>query len=150
MDLHIPKSDLNIPRHEMPQLGATDTFLTQLRKSKVPFKSEEVAPNRLKAVQGEFNVEIIKNIINNPRPTRSSIVISKDNYVIDGNHRWIANLNMKKKTHVVRVDMNARDLIKLAKSFPTTTYKNVHQMNEALKRLAAASFKPVTSSTEKS
>ena len=39
------------------------------------------------------------------------IIISKDNYVIDGHHRWLAHLNKNKIIDVLKIDLNAKDLI---------------------------------------
>ena len=134
-DIKIPPIGLTYKRSEMPQLGATNDFLHQLQNHKVKFHYTNVDSKDLKASQGEFNKDKIHSIIHDPQKTKSSVVISKDNYVIDGHHRWAANYNTGKKTKAVKVHLPVLELLKLAKTFPTTKYKNIHQVKESVMKV---------------
>ena len=126
--IKIPKIGLTFSRATMPQLGPTEPFLKQLDKHGVSYKHEEVHPHTLKASQSEFNHDAIRSLMSNPKKARSSVVISADDHVVDGHHRFIASYNLKQTQKVVRVNLPILDLIHLAKKFPTTTYKTVHDV----------------------
>ena len=134
-DIKIPPIGLTYKRSEMPQLGATNDFLHQLQNHKVKFHYTNVDSKDLKASQDEFNRDAIHSLIHEPHKARSAIVISKDNYVIDGHHRWAANYNTGKKTKAVKVHLPVLELLKLAKTFPTTKYKNIHQVKESVMKV---------------
>lgn len=131
-----PPIGFNFKRHELPQLGATHDFLSQLQQHKVKFNWDTVHSSKLRSTQGEFNHDIIHSIIHNPQPVKSSIVISSDNYVIDGHHRWAADYNMNRHTNAVRVHLPALELIRMAKKFPTTTSIDINHVKKAIKEAA--------------
>lgn len=133
-DIKIPPIGLTFSRSDMPQLGARDDFLGQLQKHKIKFHNDIVDSNSLRSSQGEFNKDAIHSLINEPIKTKSNIVISKDNYVIDGHHRWAANYNMGKKTKAVRVDLPVLELIRLSKTFPTT-YRDIGAVKSSIKKV---------------
>jgi len=126
----LPPMGLNISRNMMPQLGHKEGFLSNLKKHGITYKNVHVQPKYLRASQGEFNHDTIHSLINDgEKGAKSAVVISKDNYVIDGHHRWIADFNKNKLTQAIRVDLPALELIKLAKTFKTTHYKDVTDIN---------------------
>lgn len=116
---------LGISRSQLPQLGPKEDFLKELNRLGIKYHTENIDPRKLKASQGEFNKDIIKSIMDNPGPIKSGIIVSKDGYVLDGHHRWIAAWNKKEKMQCIRVDMLILDLISLVKRFSGTKYRNI-------------------------
>lgn len=123
--LKIPTNGLGFSRKNLPQLGPSDEFLSNIAKHGIKYKEVSVPSHKLKASQAEFQHDTIRQIMNNPRPTKSKVIISNDDHVLDGHHRWLANYNHGVNTQGVRVDMGIHDLIKLAKTFKNTTYKSI-------------------------
>lgn len=134
-DIKLPPAGLNFSRTDLPQLGAKEDFLANLQKHKVKFKHDTVDSNKLRGSQGEYNKDAIHSLIHDPHKSKSAIVISKDNYVVDGHHRWCANYNMGKNTNAVRVNLPILELIRLAKTFPQTKYKNIHDVKSSIKKV---------------
>lgn len=119
---------LGLSRSQLPQLGPKEAFLKELDKLGIKHHPETINPRKLKASQGEFNKDIIQNIMLNPGPRKSAIIVSKDGYVLDGHHRWIAAWNKKEQMPCIRVDMLILDLIALVKRFTGTQYKSLDDM----------------------
>lgn len=125
-NIKIPQSGLNYSRKMMPQLGPLEAFLKNLDGHGIKHKIEIVDSHKLKASQGEFNKDIIANIMVAPKQVKSGVIISNDNYVLDGHHRWLAAYNKDEKIKVVRVDLPILELIRLVKSFDNTSYKCIN------------------------
>lgn len=136
-DIKIPKVGLTFSRKLMPQLGSTDQFLKNLDKENIKYKKVSVEPENLKASQSEFNIDAVRSIMTDPKKTKSSIVISKDNYILDGHHRWIADYNKGVKTQAIMVDLPILELMRVAKTFDTTTYKDIQNVGPVIKKVVA-------------
>lgn len=134
-DIKLPPVGLNFSRTDLPQLGTKEDFLANLQKHKVKFKHDSVDSHKLRSSQNEFNKDAIHSLMNDPHKAKSAIVISKDNYVVDGHHRWAANYNAGKKTNTVRVDLPVLELIRLAKTFPQTKYKDIKDVKSSIKKV---------------
>jgi len=57
-------------------------------------------------------------------------MVSKDGYVIDGHHRWLAFYNMNKKIDVFETNVNAKELIGLMKEYPKSFTKSLYEALE--------------------
>lgn len=143
-----------VPRNQMPQLGGkprkgseaaklpkitwpdgtgsgevdgTQQFISHLKDSGIKVSSDAVLASSLKASQNELVGAKVVGIKNNPDfdPGAGEIFVSRDGYVIDGHHRWAAqvardykdgdgdDLNMNVKV----VDMDIMDVLKEANSW---------------------------------
>jgi GNAT superfamily N-acetyltransferase len=60
------------------------------------------------------------------------VIISKDNYILDGHHRVAALYNIDKdfRLKTIKVDLGIRDLLKTAKGFPKVSYKNINESSD--------------------
>ena len=109
----------------MPQLGPEDEFKKNLDKADVKYKEVSVNPKDLKASQSEFDLDKVSLMMIEPRQYKSGVIISNDNYILDGHHRWIVAFNKNQKLNVVKVDLPILELMRLAKTFENTTYKPI-------------------------
>ena len=109
----------------MPQLGPEDEFKKNLDKADVKYKEVSVNPKDLKASQSEFDLDKVALMMIEPRQYKSGVIISNDNYILDGHHRWIVAFNKNQKLNVVKVDLPILELMRLAKTFENTTYKPI-------------------------
>ena len=122
-----PEDTLGIKRNEMPQVATKDypEFMDYLKDSGAKFKKETVPAKTLKAIQGEFSDQGVEKALRKRKLKKASIV-SSDNYIIDGHHRWVAALNTGQDVDIIRVNMPAKKLLQLVKDFSKTTYKDIY------------------------
>jgi hypothetical protein len=138
-----------IPRVEMPQLKGipiegseaskmtpdsrgevdmTNAFVKSLANKDVMLEATEERADFLKASQNELNgvkVAGIAQAIRDGKLDDATLIVSKDNYIVDGHHRWAAtvavdyedNVKGDLKMQIIRVDMNIIDLLGEAKKF---------------------------------
>jgi hypothetical protein len=136
-----------MPRVVMPQLGGVPVkgskadkllkdedgrvdggpeFLDHLTRLGIDTKSESVLASHLTASQNELvGPTIAKRVAKNEYTPSSPIFISRDNYVVDGHHRWAAVVGRdaadKKlgdlKIRVIRLDAPISEILKIAKTW---------------------------------
>jgi len=141
---------LGIPRSQMPQIKAEHRgAMTQFMNARgVQHTQEEVAANSLKPTQAEFSPAKVKKAIGFDGGDRS-ILVSSDNYVLDGHHQWLAKLDQGEPIKVIRLDAPINDLIQLAHDFPSSeTAKgasNKAATTAEIQRRATAPAQPTTS-----
>lgn len=143
IDIKIPPPGLTFSRAEMPQLGPLGDALKNFRKHNIEFHKELIDPKKLKSSQSEFNKSKIVSIMmnrNNNKNTLSGVIISSDNYVLDGHHRWLAHYNENRKIEVIRVDMPILELIRFVKTFNNTHYKDVNTFSDSIKSVVRESL----------
>jgi hypothetical protein len=128
--VNIPKKKdtLGIKREDMPQVSSKDMddFRKYLKDNNVNIQKITVDPKSLKASQSEFNKDKIETqieLMSKSKEPLKAIIISADDYVIDGHHRWLAAMNLGIKMPVLRATMKAKQLIELINKYPKA--KNV-------------------------
>lgn len=133
-----------IPRSKMPQLSgkakegseaakiadkdgeadAGPAFLKFLEDNKVDVSEEKVPAAKLKASQAQLVGAKVAGIMSKEAWDKGVVYVSRDNYVIDGHHRWAAAVGADSedglgdlKIKVVRVDMPITEVLKVANAF---------------------------------
>jgi hypothetical protein len=118
------EDNLGIPRNKMPQVPS-DTkavYVLEMEKRGARVVRGVADPSKLHPIQAEISASKVGLIMKKLREKGTAtddggrIIISKDNYVIDGHHRWAAAAMLSFedssiKLPVIRVDMNHKDLI---------------------------------------
>lgn len=122
-----PKDTLGIKRSEMPQVATADypEFIDYLKDNGAHFTKETVPADSLKAIQGEFSDAGVEKALLK-RDIKKPSIVSSDNYIIDGHHRWLAALNTGTDVDIFKVDIPGKKLLQLVKDFPKTTYKDIY------------------------
>lgn len=118
------EDNLGIPRNKMPQVPSDTkaTFIGEMEKRGARVQRGVADPSKLHPIQAEMSASKVGLIMKSLREKGvktddgGRIIISKDNYVIDGHHRWAAAAmltfeNPGLKLPVIKVDMNHKDLI---------------------------------------
>lgn len=131
--IKIPKGDLGILRKDMPQIISKDVpaFVKWLKGKGIntTVKLEPIAS--LKMTQKQINKDKVAGMINDASEEALSkpIIISKDNFILDGHHRFVAlfNKNNALKLKTYRVDVNMKDLLDLAHNFPKVITKGINE-----------------------
>jgi hypothetical protein len=119
----VPKIGMTLSRELMPQFSADNIkgFISYLKTKGVKCKTGTVDTNNLKSTQSEFDADKITNIMFQNEDDRSNkIIVSNDDYVLDGHHRWLANHNKDGSTEAYIVDLPILELLRMSKEYLNT------------------------------
>lgn len=126
------EGNLGVPREQMPQIRSyhVDSFVKEMKGKGVKVsRGPSKAVGKLKAAQNELSDTGIERQLNTPMKERKKkpIIVSKDNYVLDGHHRWAASHheNPRQKLNQVKVHMPIRKLIDAANKFSKVEHASV-------------------------
>lgn len=124
----IPLShSLGIPRAEMPQIRGVfiPDYLEWLQKTHhVTHHTDFIAAKTLKPLQSAIESDRVDQM--KPGQTKEKpMIISKDNYILDGHHRWYQAMMSDEKLHVIRVSVPMKELLKITKTYPNVSYKEL-------------------------
>lgn len=119
---------LGIPRSDMPQLPAEARgALTNFLEARGASSTEElIDPRELKPTQKEFSPEKVQKAkdYNGPQGDRA-ILVSKDNYVVDGHHQWLAARDQQEEIRIIRLNAPITEILELVKQFPSNTNNEI-------------------------
>jgi hypothetical protein len=124
---------LGIKRADMPQVASEDypEYVKHLKANGISLKEGEMNPDDLKPIQKEFAKPKVENSIDKMIESLKSggklkpIIVSSDNYVIDGHHRWIAHKNVRMMIPVLKANVKMNKLLKVTHDFPKVGYKDI-------------------------
>lgn len=103
-------------RHTMPQLTDFDSFVTDLKENDIAIKGPiSRNPKDLTPTQSNFNEDKVRSMIEDGVWDKKPIIVSNDDYVVDGHHRWLAASEENAKVECRIVDMTANDLLEFLK-----------------------------------
>lgn len=131
--LYIPgNKGMPFPRGSMPQIKShqIDAFRSHMAAHGIKSAHEIVPAHTLAATQAEFNHEKIKKLMSgDPAQLNKHVLISKDDHVLDGHHRWLAGYNMDQDhaVNALRFHAPIHDVLSAAKKFPGVMYKGVNE-----------------------
>jgi dephospho-CoA kinase len=127
--LFIPRNSLGIKRKDMPQIEDKDQdhFFKWLSSKGISHSKVDVPPTFIKPVQSEINLDAANELVDTNSPKLSKpVIVSSDNYLMDGHHRWMANIIKKTKSiHAVRINMKANDLLKTMRDYDKVQFKSI-------------------------
>lgn len=112
---------LGVPRAEMPQIKAENrgAMVNYLKARNVTSTKENVPAAALKPTQQEFSPSKVQKAKEFTGGNRS-ILVSSDNYVLDGHHQWLAARDNGENIDTLRLDAPIAELIPLARDFPSS------------------------------
>lgn len=117
-------------RHTMPQLTNFDAFKDDLAKSSIGMKLDTLKPHELDPTQSNFNQEKVDRMKADGGWNAKPIIASRDGYVIDGHHRWLAAKQLKKPIQAQVVDMDVEDLLDFCKDKEYVEKKGINESFE--------------------
>lgn len=126
---HISKS-LGVSRKDMPQISSKDIgeFMTYLKDKGVASTSSVIDVSKIGMTQKDINVDKVKDLLGVEKSNLAKpVIISNDNYILDGHHRIVALYNIDKnfKLKTIKVDLGIKDLLNVAREFPKASFKGV-------------------------
>ena len=133
----------------MPQVRSQDYdgLIKHLKKNNVGIKKIKVPAKSLKPIQKEFNKDKVVGAIAKIKTLGQAkpLIVSKDNYIIDGHHRWLAAKNVGLDIDIMKADVKVRELLKHVYTYPKTFTKKIHEGNENVWEIKKMkSFKQLT------
>jgi len=137
------KGSKGFERDELPQIKGEDVdkFLAFLRRKGVEVEAGETKVADLKPTQSELNQDKVEKLAKDGRTDalRSAIIISSDDYILDGHHRWAAVKKLDKDDTIrtKRADVPIKRLIQLGHEFPKSFTKAVDEaaLDETVQQL---------------
>jgi len=131
LKVEVPSMTLGISRDKMPQVKSKDydELIKHLNKNGVRVTKKSVKASTLKATQKDFNVDKIVGAISKIKTigTAKPLIVSSDNYIIDGHHRWLAAKNVGGSIDVMQSNVKVKELLKHVYSFPKTFTKGINE-----------------------
>lgn len=128
----LPTPGLNIHRKDMPQIEDKHMtgFFEFLKSKGGKIVKTKMKASDLKPTQRNFNVDGVAAMENhfrtNKEKSRKPLIVSSDNYIIDGHHRWLAAKNLGMDIPVVHVtNISLKKLLEISHDFPHVVYKSV-------------------------
>jgi hypothetical protein len=127
--IYVPQNNLNIPREEMPQISDANKmdFVDWLEGQGIIVQYIDVPVALLRSVQDTIDLKKVQHLADTMPDVamKKAVIISKDNYILDGHHRWLAILN--RDPHQVieayRVNLPIKELLAITKNYRQTFYK---------------------------
>jgi hypothetical protein len=116
---------LNVPRADMPQIKAEHRgAMTQFLNARdIAHTQEEVPASSLKPTQEEFSPAKVKQALGYEGGERS-ILVSRDNHILDGHHQWLAKVDGDQPVKVIRLDAPIKQLLDTVREFPSAETAN--------------------------
>lgn len=127
----------NVERIDMPQIRRKDwqDFLKFARVRTTITEEPACDPHSLHAIQSEFDQQRVDEMpmskLDHP------ILVSRDGYVLDGNHRWIKAGQEGVTIPVLRLGMDKEFALDLLRSFPQAEYVQNTEMPQKLRERLA-------------
>lgn len=130
---------LRLSREDLPQIKSDEItkpetgFKAYLDKRGIKYKEVKKRVNQLTPIQKEINLDKVEGMVEkvgieglrHDKP----ILTSKDNYLVDGHHRWYALLKDNPETIIdtLEIDLTIGELIEVMKDYPGVFYKTTIQ-----------------------
>jgi hypothetical protein len=129
--IELPKAgNLGFKRKEMPQVEGKNIskFLEFLKSEGVKFKETAIDSKKLRPTQNQFNQDKIQSMIDSiDSKKQHPIMVSKDGYVIDGHHRWLAHYNLGRKMPVIEINLDIEDALDKMHDFPLSIKRGLSE-----------------------
>jgi hypothetical protein len=127
-----PGSDL--PRDVRGEVDITNAFVESMRQSGIGMEETSAQASFLKATQNELNGEKVAGIMQAARDGKldmgTPLIVSRDNYIVDGHHRWAAQVALEYDgvdnpttdipINIIRMDADIIDILDASKEFAAT------------------------------
>ena len=111
-NIFYPKQSLGLKRNQMPQIRSKflPILFEQLDNDRIRYKDIRVDANTLKASQNEINVDTASKF-SKDTPYLKRVLVSSDNYIIDGHHRWYFCLMNDLPIDITKIDLPIEDAL---------------------------------------
>ena len=112
---------LGIERGELPQIpkDSIEEYLGYLESNKIPFEIQSQPVASLNSSQTEIDLDKVRDMMTDEDVNNTPIIVSKDDYILDGHHRALAAFNSDKESEipVIKIDLPIDELIEVSNDF---------------------------------
>lgn len=113
-----------VPRSQMPQILDQEDFKSWLKMSGYSFVEDKEFVDKMKPLQSFVDRSKVKKFTTS-QIYKYPIIISQDNFILDGHHRYYAALEAKiRDLKVIKVKLNINELFKLTQVYLDEKHKN--------------------------
>jgi hypothetical protein len=131
-EVKVIKTSLGIDRKHMPQIQSSNVadFISFLKSKGVDVKGSAIPVKSVKMTQSNINLDKVKQLMDKEKNNLAKpVIISSDNYILDGHHRVLAlyNLDDSYKLKTIKTSVDIKKLLKLASEYPKVFYKNIEE-----------------------
>lgn len=115
-----------LSKDENGEVNGGELFATHLKSLGINTTKEKVQAASLKASQSELiGSKVAKMMTGKKDPGKTRILVSRDNYIVDGHHHWAAQIGRDSadnklgnlKMRITRVDAPISEVLKIANAF---------------------------------
>jgi hypothetical protein len=125
-------NSLGIDRQVLPQIDKDEleNYLEYLESYNIPFEIDFQPVASLNSTQSEVDTEKVKSIMKDDESFNTPIIVSKDDYILDGHHRALAAFNTDKEAEVpvIKVDVSLNELIKISNDFKGSYNQSINEI----------------------
>lgn len=119
-----------IPRNLLPQIPEheVDNFIKYCKDNDVDCKILRKKASSIKPIQKDLNKSKIKDIVKNGQ-SGAPLIVSGDNYLMDGHHRWAASLveDLEKPITCLKFSCPIKKLILMAHLFDGSEVRGIKE-----------------------
>jgi hypothetical protein len=112
---------LGIERGELPQIpkDSIEEYLGYLESNGIQFEIQSQPVASLNSTQTEINFDKVRDMMIDDDVNNTPIIVSKDDYILDGHHRALAAFNSDKESEipVIKIDLPIDELIDVSNDF---------------------------------
>lgn len=120
------EDSLNKRRYVMPQIIDVDKMIADLSEHDIGIARMKIDPNELVPTQKEYNPQKVQDLIDD-FDNIAPIIISNDDYIIDGHHRWYAAFLLKEKIDCIVIDLTIEEVLDFLKEKDYIETKKLHE-----------------------
>ena len=129
-DIYYPPVNLGFTRGMMPQIDDQyqAMFFRYLRDNRIKFTKRSVHVRDLRPAQTELRVDVAHKLLkSNSTKLKKPIIVSSDNYLMDGHHRWFAFVldDPNMKVNVIKVNLPGSKLLDMMNKFDYVGTKTI-------------------------
>ena len=125
-----PKKHLGFSRNAMPQIEdeEQENFFKYLKSKGIRLKKTKMKIKDITPAQKEMRADVAKGLLTSGSPKlRKPLIVSSDNYLMDGHHRWLALRFEDENNSVTVIKVNERGikLLDIMRNFGNVKYKDM-------------------------
>jgi len=119
-------SEIRIARHKMPQVSSEnlEDMLGWLGAKGITVSRGSIDPKKLIPIQ-DVNFDSVKSIVTR-KPEKAlgkPLLISYDNHLLDGHHRWKASVDLGRQVKFIRIHLPVLKALEAIKKYPNTEFR---------------------------